>query len=291
MAKRELYLDFTAGLLILYMIFTHVCQFFGFNHNEFYNLTLRIFVFFMPWFFFKGGMFVKENVPFENILRNSSKRLLFPYLLWTIIGSFVYYTLNAIDGTFVSLSFSIYQDLRTIFFESAVAGNRPLWFLLSLFIVRIIFYIIPRKLIWMVIITSLVVGYYLNYKEATGVPMIFANTINGLAFFLQGMCLKNFQFKKIVFGISLVIFLSLIVLVPTYVDMRANTVSFGYYIFWPMIALCGIITINNINRLLESRIGYGKLGLVFCNLGKNSMIVYVIHWPILIIVYNAIKLL
>lgn len=54
-------MDVLAGIMILYMVIMHVMQWAELQDTAlFYNLSV-VFGCFMPWFFFKGGMFFKHN--------------------------------------------------------------------------------------------------------------------------------------------------------------------------------------------------------------------------------------
>ena len=57
--KRDLATDSMAGILILYMFFTHICQHLNMTESSLYLMLERFFYFFMPWFFFKSGYYFK----------------------------------------------------------------------------------------------------------------------------------------------------------------------------------------------------------------------------------------
>lgn len=57
--KKEF--DAMAGLLILYMMFGHALWFFNLSDSHVAVITQYLFGFFMPWFFFKGGMFFRHE--------------------------------------------------------------------------------------------------------------------------------------------------------------------------------------------------------------------------------------
>lgn len=57
-SKRDNSLDAACGLMIIYMIYGHICLWSGVTQVEIFP---RLLFFFMPWFFFKSGMFFKPR--------------------------------------------------------------------------------------------------------------------------------------------------------------------------------------------------------------------------------------
>lgn len=57
--KRNESIDSAAGIMIFYMVFTHVCQHYHLDNSHFYMIMEHLLYFFMPWFFLKAGMFFK----------------------------------------------------------------------------------------------------------------------------------------------------------------------------------------------------------------------------------------
>lgn len=62
-SRRDDSLDGVCGLLIIWMISMHAAQWSGVKGTTFFNVATHVFFYFMPWFYFKGGMFatVKEE--------------------------------------------------------------------------------------------------------------------------------------------------------------------------------------------------------------------------------------
>lgn len=58
--QRNTAIDMAAGLLIIVMMMGHVMQGAGVYGTQYYE-PLNWFFFFMPWFFFKAGMFHKPQ--------------------------------------------------------------------------------------------------------------------------------------------------------------------------------------------------------------------------------------
>ena len=134
MKERSSDIDFISGLLILYMVFIHVCQWFGYNDRPFFLNSFKIFGFFMPWFFFKGGMFFQYR-KIKDVTINSFKRLLKPYILWSTIGLLIYFIIfEILSGT--NLAYFFRKEIFSLLFFGSVFGNLPLWFLITLFLLE-----------------------------------------------------------------------------------------------------------------------------------------------------------
>ena len=87
--NRNESIDTAAGIMILYMIFTHVCQHYHLENSTVYITCEHLLYFFMPWFFFKAGMFFKigEN---KEVINKGIRRLLKPFILYSLLGHISY---------------------------------------------------------------------------------------------------------------------------------------------------------------------------------------------------------
>ena len=75
MERREIHLDAICGIMILFMIFRHVSDYF--TESSAYLTLYRILFFFMPWFCFKVGMFEKTK-PDKVCFEKNFNRLMIP---------------------------------------------------------------------------------------------------------------------------------------------------------------------------------------------------------------------
>lgn len=256
------------------MIYTHICPWAGIATPLHVGKFL---FFFMAWFFYKSGIFFHDKSLLE-CYKKGIKRLIVPYILFSIIGWCIFFLRDFIKQE-ITWQYFI-NSLRPILHEGAVAGNAPLWFLFTLFCVRIIFCLVQRFNKYLPIIVCLfgIVAYLLNYWHVKDYYWI-SNTCSGMFFFGSGFILKNIQYNKYIFILSLIIYMGIIICIPTFVDFRSNTFSKGNYCAWMLSSLAGIITFNNIFK-------YTSLQLDLLNsIGKDSMSYYVTHWIILGITY------
>lgn len=259
------------------MILQHIYQHAKLTNTPEYEWS-NILAFFMPWFFYKAGMFFKEK-PIKKIIISSTERLLIPFMVFSIIGEFVLFISNAINSPkpiYFTILYSIGRAIKNILLEGSSPGNLALWFLLSLFCVRIIWafcyeknrlYIIP----FLCLIAPLM--HFVDIKY----PFYLANISSGLTYFGFGFILKDFKINNPYVIITLTaLWISSIIYFPNMIDMRGNSLNSGYYILSFPQNLLGILAINSLFEKLQIKCN------ILSNIGKNSMGYYCIHWIILI---------
>lgn len=117
--QRNIHLDWICGLLIIHMIGGHIAQFM----HERYILD-SVFFFFMPWFFFKSGMFHKIKKE-DVIIIKSAKRLLIPFIVFSLIGElFLMFKLIGLERYTLS-EFGI-RVFKYAIYNGICEGNLPL---------------------------------------------------------------------------------------------------------------------------------------------------------------------
>lgn len=262
---RDEYIDSASGILILYMIYYHIAPHCGLDDIRICRFT-DVLYFFMPWFFFKSGMFAKQQ-PFIESLRKDFYRLLVPYIVFSSIG-------------YLQRSVLLYlqhkeqiNPLWEIVNNGAVGANLPLWFLLSLFVVKVLHLLATRLYAKIVFIILPLLVFVLLSGLVDCLPVIVRPMISGLFFFCIGSELRTVQYRKDVFVSSFVAYAVLYICCYSFVDIRVNSLEEGYYIVWLLGALCGCICINNLSKLLAlGRLRYLRI------IGRNSMVFFVTHW-------------
>lgn len=138
--SRNKDLDFICGLLIIHMCLSHIALL----TNTTYPLE-KLFFFFMPWFYFKAGMYHKEEKE-HVIVSKAFKRLMIPFFVFTLIGQLISFVTKHNDNV-SNILILLKSTCRQLFWDGAAYGDAPLWFLLSLFLVKILFnYLITTAL-------------------------------------------------------------------------------------------------------------------------------------------------
>lgn len=275
-------LDSLAGLLIVYMIVFHCLQNAGLHDSFLYVWTRRFLYFFMAWFYFKAGMFHKIKAE-KEILKNSVRRFIRPYVAFTLLAHLFCCLNYAAKGDFNIIHYTLSPFKQIVLFE-AISWNLPLWFLISLFVVKNIFNIWsllfnPEILLVFGIIASLTS----NNSQIN--PIFIQNIALGLFFYACGYCLGKIKLNRLFYAIFYIVYVWAI-LHPSYVDFRANIIDAKTsYFQWIVVTIVGILLYNwlflTTPPILQKNI--------FSMIGRESMFFYCVHWIIIMIVKNCIE--
>lgn len=308
MSKQRIpYIDFAAGIMILWMIIYHaigcaldlsLVGLWGISDASLIPEGAKAFIkaegklerinvcvlfpylsFFMPWFFYKSGQFFEKR-PIKESLTKDARKLLLTFVIWSAIG-YVMFLLFGVLNHSLTLKGATYSIARGLFLTGKVPINEPLWFLLTLFGVRFIANtILPNRhsqYSWLSIMAIVIVGYviaYLAYRfNHPLLPYWVANGASGLAFFALGYGLRNYEIKWwIIVPCILVYILCCFVGFPM-VDMIYNTLLAGEYLLWIPVAFCGIVTFNALCRFIYKHVRIRPIEIA----GQNAMNIYVTH--------------
>ena len=295
--NRSIFLDNVCGVLILYMMLFHYIGFLGIPRYDYFILRFLTdtFSFFMSWFFFKNGMcFRVDNI--RDIFTKSTKRLLYPFFICLILGLIIEIVYAFSSGR--SINYLFFRSL--VFTVLSLDPLRPvghIWFLLSLWVVRVLFSIFYKVgfnvLILAVASLLLAMGCnWLAYKYHYAIdfsigshsysldfPPTLGNVFHGLFCFAMGYFLKEKQYLTSVFICSVLLFL-LRYFFEIRSDMRSNSTSDPYYVFFVLYGLVGCIFINNISKRFFN---FNVSWLTY--IGKNSMGFYLGHYTLMYIVF------
>ena len=277
--KRDTSLDAVAGLLILHMITLHCIQNTIGQLGQ-YEIISNMLMFFMPWFFFKNGMFINESVSFD--WRKESNRLLRPFVLYSFIGLVIgsFYYCIAKDEIFWKY---VLKSIYGLFKNGSIQGNLPLWFLLSLFLARMFFAKVKGFIHSLAIaLGGLFIGLGFSLLNVHTVGWI-VNLPICVSFLVMGVFLRELQYDRRVFVVALVSFLAIKIFCLSTVDIHGNELTQGHYLLWWIASLSGIVVINNIFKFLNFRF--------LAVIGRNSMEYYVWHWIIMLALLFACYLI
>lgn len=288
MAKiRDKSLDNLGGLLIIYMILGHaVALTSNVSPSEtvrfYYDQCTSVFFFYMPWFFFKSGMLTREE-DIQVVISKCKKKLVVPWVKWSIISFFIGSIISIIHQDFVR--YVLYNGYELLVF-GAVHANMPLWFLLTLCIVKV-GYIWLRK--WninpiLIIFCSLFLSFVLSYIPNCR-PSYIPNSLLALFFFTVGNMISNNSLFKSAKLIILLAFAYIYYLIPSLVDFRTNTLLNGYYFLYCLFSLFAIWGWNSVFYNVK----FLNKGGAISYIGENSLFFYCAHWPVLLILIELYK--
>lgn len=276
---RNKAMDNIGGLLILFMILRHCLL--GAVKTSVFGSVIAYYplLFFMAWFFFKGGMYYRTE-PISTCIGKGVGRLLIPYVAFSVIAVLVAIIVRGCISGMPAVT-AVFQDIPSyVKREGAVECNAPLWFLLTLFLVRTFQSFADHLHIpqWLVALSSIAAGWGL-YRAGLPIGLYFGNIATSMFFFSLGRMLKDIQYNKYIFAGSLAFFLAYLVYCCWTRSVVGTYNSNIHTPYFPTIAyyVAGIVVINFFftkfpklnNRFLEA-------------VGRNSMDYYTTHFIIII---------
>ena len=276
--ERTQFYDLAGGVLILWIMALHAmnnCKVFG---EADARVVLPFLAFSMPWFFYKSGLFFKVMPLCEGVVKDVRK-LLIPFLKWSLVGYILYLLLLAVEGNFTWRD-CVANPLETFAIYGYIPLNVPAWFVLSLFFVRVI----ARFLIqWHIppvaaIVIGISIGFVLHW---TGNPLPFyvPNVAMGVAFFMVGYRFGRYEANKTLLMVSVAGYIAFLLFGPSIVGHHRNILLTGDYLLWPLFAYCGIVTFNNLCRFLDAALSRSAFAqhrpIVF--IGQHTLTLLVTH--------------
>ena len=265
------YIDKVSGLLIIYMIFYHILQWSGYDEiiKSYWMTPLS---FFMAWFFFKSGMFNKRRT--VNGILSGGGKLIIPYVVFSIVGHFIY-SIYLIMNNDWNLMHYTFLSIKQLLLTGSIAGNMPLWFLISLLVVQLLYsYISSKVKDWLLIPICFSTAYLLNTINIQ-IPLYIESVMLGLAFYSLGHYFADKQKNHIIVFLAIITYFIILIVIPSSIDFRKNEVTLGYYSTAVLFAISGCILINNLFNKFTCK--YDLLSYI----GKRSMAFYVLHWIVL----------
>lgn len=265
--SRQHHLDFIAGVLIIYMVFHHTGL-----YESLHQFLTRILFFFMPWFFFKAGVFYSPEKSMRAVILSSSKRLLIPFVVFCIIG-------QLIEGIHLLFIHNLhknffYEPFLELIKYGSIWTNGPVWFLWSLFCVRLIFHTLTKCKCYRLIIVSMSLFFaFLCFYFEINKPLYLGNICLGLFFYGLGNLLQKLQYNHFVGTLCILLYFIIIVFFPvggSFVENASNN-----YWWWIFASIIAIVAYNYLFGYVKVDNGFFH----FC--GRHSLAILVIHFPII----------
>jgi fucose 4-O-acetylase-like acetyltransferase len=137
--NRIEYIDLAKGICIIMVVLFHVAKY--------YDITLLVNKFFklirMPLYFFLSGFFFKSYSGFFDFLKRKTNKLLIPFAFWYLFSVGFYFFVYKIFGLSLSEKCDyVFTNMITAFWVKEDFPNSPVWFLLCLFWVNLLFYVV-----------------------------------------------------------------------------------------------------------------------------------------------------
>ncbi|MEG6615950.1 acyltransferase family protein [Peptococcaceae bacterium 1198_IL3148] len=270
MSVRIEWLDSLKGLAIILVVWGHL--------NIPIEAETIIYSFHMPLFFFISGyLFKQNNRTLKQYVQRKVNSLLIPYFFFAVMSipfgillDFVYQ--NEINPLLMFMHF--------FFLSGSVGWNAPLWFLIVLFLIEVIYFVVNSSKInnGLFIILSFVLGYALalsGMRYPLGLHLISW----GLVFYYLGNVARE---RLVIEKMATTIAKTLIFLIPlaiinivfglmmnVKVSMYVN--QLGNYLYFYIAAIAGILFMC----CLMSKLPSFKILNFF---GNNTLLVLATHY-------------
>lgn len=282
-------IDIAKGIGILFVVFAHV------NYTP--ELLVLIYSFHMPLFFIISGMmFQKEKYKtFTAFFKRKVQTLIVPYIIFSVCSIGYAYVSEQIFPELFDISRTEYlQYLRQVILAqgSHPVLNTPLWFVLCLFAVEIMYYFIAKfstKSIVVIVMAISSFGWLLESSylpfDNTLLPWTFDTACFALGFYAFGNLIfpkikqiissikKHNQKKQIcilLFLVCIIVWLP-ITLINGKVSLGSRVLNNGFFFYWT--GITGTMAILAISILLEK-----NKFLIWC--GRNTFCIMSSHYMI-----------
>lgn len=197
--RRIDYFDLAKGICIILVVFEHV-NYSCFDNPEYLWENARA-MFAMPLYFFLSGVFFKTYEGFMGFVKRKINKLLIPFLFFFLVTSCLLpFILQAFGYGLRNENGHGWHTLYAFIWPETFS-NEPLWFLLCLFLVNILFYAIhsisfkiaKRPMMCSFLLTMLcgVTGFYLARLQIN-LPMYIDTTLSAMPFFFMGFSYNHF---------------------------------------------------------------------------------------------------
>ena len=296
--RRDDSLDMVAGVMILYVILGHMMNW-SIGYCDVRATLEKIIPYFMPWVYFKSGMFYRPGETSE-VARHGWKKLVVPFLVFSGIGIILQCIKWKITGD-LTLEYAWKFQVRRIFLMGSFEGSNPLWFLLSLFFVKVIFswlrnHGVKVGLILGFCVTFLMANWLIKVEVGPKSPVMpllefpryLYNVPCGMIFYCCGHLLKDRQYDWKVWIPALAVFLAVSLLRKNgaRISFMHNVPSANCdYLLFLAAALGQCISVNAIFKGIAWLRGKITKFSILGYFGRNSIAVYTMHWPIMMIIW------
>lgn len=284
--KRQPEVDVAKGIGIYLVVLAHCCgdSLMGNLINSFH----------MPLFFFLSGLFLfRKEETFRHFVVKKAKSLLFPCLLFGIILSTYSTIMDAMrgDGTIpIGLRYiGLFINTR----HNPYPGS--LWFFLALFLIEFMLYFLHKSIYSnvcriIVVIALAMIGCTYNYYIKEGLPWSLDIAIICMLFTEVGYQCKfygligNVNISKTI--VALLLFVSAFYLNEILLGHDVNLFSsdYGCYPLFYIAAFSGTYLMYSLSCQL-------KRSAVLQYLGQNSLLIYALHFLLLLVVSKVYSLL
>lgn len=278
--KRINHFDWIRGCMIIWMLVYHISINYGqikFGVAENGPSVFSFMSFFMAPFYVISGFFFSNKSNFKSFIENKIRKLFIPYCTFTFWGIIIF-------ETYCYLTKGVWGSLRLL--EAIPTGgfraNTSLWFFISLLFCNAFYYLFTkwrggRYTHFLVSICFILAFLTHNKPQILG----YGNVLLGLSFIHIGAILKNYneQLNKplfVIIGLFFCLFIA--VFAPQRIEFVRNYLVQGNYFLNYIYTVSACFALWGISQMWEHNNLIGR-GLIY--LGRNSLVVFAFHRPVL----------
>ncbi len=270
---RKTYVDYIKAIGIIFVVLGHI---------NFANVIIKswIYSFHMPLFFFATGLVMKPKKTYAEFMEKKFMALIIPYFVWALIYS---------DFTFRNILKIMYGSYSMIV---AAGSLTSLWFLPAMFIAilianTILCFVKNRRNIIIVSAVLMLCATILP-KVERGYPWCVDVAVMGAGFVLLGNFVEDRVRRTQILKskmISVTVLGFLLTLLSCFNKNRSMdyvlmaNANYGNIFLFLSSAIGGCLFVYGIAKLLE---GDKKKNQILDFLGKNTLIILVIHKPFIV---------
>ena len=239
--RRIPYIDFMKCLCIMLIVMYHI-------DHDFFNyiaphLNDSLQAFRLPMYYFISGIFFKLYGGYADFTRRKVNNILVPFVFFVVFA----YVVRCLEALLRWVLGADPIDLSPVqlvepFYLRYWANTTPLWFLLSLFWVNVIFYALQRwiKSLWLILLVTVVlsvIGYELGVHKVE-LPLMFDTSLVALPYFVLGWGMKRLGAVETTRWDRWGILALLAVAAPVYLLMEFTNLHFQVYpAYWKLYVL------------------------------------------------------
>lgn len=266
-------IDIAKGILIIVMIIGHCAI----------DSSLRKIIFschMMGFVFFSGYFYRKKSGKWVGTLCHAVQKFVVPYIIFSIFASIVFYVFNHASIIDSLWKYAVGMSYSKALFQS-IPSVGPVYFILMLFLIRIIYDAIHKKITsepirGLVVFTLSVVGVLLG-KFGFWLPWSLDIAIYSLIFYYIGMCFKKYHllewFAKNISSYFVLIIIWVYMIYSGSMEIADR--DYGKYGVTILGAISGIILIYFLSCFIENTIPAVRSILNLC--GKASLFILMMH--------------